>query len=95
MASLVICWYCRTSQDELAGRPSVIHRSTNMVPNLGYDLPLIDESGGLTIEDEGRIDPSGLQGVGIHIEVDFAGPNLTGGLCLSARLGPLDQDRTN
>lgn len=58
-------------KDELARRTAIIDGTPHVIPDPRLELPLVDESGGRTGENEARIDPSELERVVIDVEAHF------------------------
>jgi hypothetical protein len=91
MAGRIIARDGRASQDELSLGPSIVHGVANVVPELGLNLPFVDESGGLSLEQEARISRERLSGSD-RVDADLAASGAASGLGLADRLRSLDHD---
>jgi hypothetical protein len=77
-------------QDELARLGTIIHRSSNAVPDRRLDLPLVDESWRRAVEHQRRIHRDRRSRISVNVEQNLARRDLPGGGGLPACLRPLD-----
>ncbi len=94
VAGHIVSGYCRTRQDELSRRSSVIHRPSDMIPDVRLRLPLIDESWRLAAEHRIRVDANHAPGVPVNVKEYLAGGEVPAGGRFPARLGTLHYNRT-
>lgn len=89
----VICGNGGTCQNELSRFPPIIHRTTDVIPDRRFYLPLVDETRHLPVEYEGGMHRDSLASIPVHIEKHFARSELPGRGCLATCLGAFDDDR--
>lgn len=68
MSGYVVCGDGGTGQDELPGLFTLIHSATNVVPDSRLDLPFVDETRSISVEDQGRVDRDGVPGILVDVE---------------------------
>ncbi len=89
----VVGRHCRASEDEPAHPGREVRRPPDVVPDVGDELPLVQQAGWGAANHELRVQRCGLAGDGVEIEEDLAPSGLACGRGLAARLGAFDQDR--
>jgi len=72
MACLVVERHRRSGQDEVPGASAIVDGPSDMVPDLGFALPFVDQAGLGPVEDEARVDGGGLASTRVHIKEDLA-----------------------
>src|ERR1700755_2893465 len=73
---------------------AIVHGAPDVIPDLGLDLPFIDQPRGRPDQYQGGIDTDRATRIRIDVEKDLARGNLPGRGGLTARLGPFDDHRT-
>ena len=94
VAAHLVARHRRAGQDELADGLAVIDGVTDVVPDLGLHLPLIDQAGRVTFQQELGIDGERLASHDI-VEANLASGSLARRFGLTARLGAFDDDRAD
>ncbi len=79
MASLIVSRLSRAGEDELARVDSFVDCPANVVPDLWLKLPLVDEPGGIALENQARIQFGSVACGPIDIEEHLAVGGLTSG----------------
>ena len=82
-----------TGENELAGRGAPVDGPADMVPDGGFQLPFVDQSGRVAFQDGCRIRADHPPGVVVHVEQHLALCRLHGGSRLPGRLGTFDENR--
>ena len=80
-------------EDELSLRLTIVHGVADMVPQVGLQLPLVDQAGRGARQDFARLQSGKLAGLVIHIQKHFARRDPAGGPRLAACSGSFDHDR--
>ena len=84
----------RPGQDELPRlTPRRIDLAPDVVPDLWYDLPLIDQARSIAGEDEARVEESYGARCRVGVQVDLTPCDVARGLRLSRSARTFDQDR--
>jgi hypothetical protein len=92
VSSLLVSWLGGPGEDELTWIHTFVNRATNVIPNLWLELPLVDESWSVALEDQPRTQLGSFTGRSIDVEEHLALGNLASGLGLSTGLRALKED---
>ncbi len=92
MASLIVSRLGRAGEDELTRINSFVDCPAHVVPDLWLELPLVDEPGGVALENQARIQFGSVACSLVNVEKHLAVGDLTGGFGLPAGLCSLDKD---
>lgn len=88
MAGLIVSRLGRPGENELTWVDSFVDCSAHVVPDLRFELPLVDEPWGVALEHQPRIQFGGVASSLVDVEKHLAIGNLTSGFSLSAGLRP-------
>jgi hypothetical protein len=92
VSSLLVSWLGRPGEDELTWIHTFVNRATHVIPNLWLELPLVDESRSIALEDQSRTQLGGFTSRSVDVEENLALGNLASGFGLSTGLRPLKED---
>jgi len=91
VASHVVRRNRRAGQDELTRTASSrVNLPANLIPDRRHELPLVDQSWPLAVEERGRRQETRCARFVIDVEAYLAGGRLPGCLCLAAAAGAVD-----
>ncbi len=79
-----------TGEDELCLGLAIVDCPAYMVPEVGLQLPFVDQAGRSTCQELGRLEPCEAASFVVYIEKDFAASNLASSPCLATSSGALD-----
>jgi hypothetical protein len=81
-----------TGQDELARLASLVNRAPDMIPDGGFNLPLIDKTRCIARQYQAGINRNCLTGVLIDIKQYFTGGKIPGCCRFAASFRPFDHN---
>ena len=90
----VIGRYGRPCENELPGVARVVDRPSDMVPDIRFNLPLVDQTRSVSVQNEGGIDPYGASGSDIDIEEDLTSCSLPCCCRFARRFWALDENNS-
>ena len=82
-----------TCENELTSCLTLVDSPANVVPDRGFDLPLVQQPRNWTVEHQRRIDTGRSERLRVDVEQHLAARLPLGGLGLATRLGTLDDHR--